>query len=282
MSFSSATDYTNKVVTSGQFHTTAFRKTPANATTAGIWCDLSMSPGAPVNNFFFSTPLTAATLVSNEGIYHGGPVTPAQKYLKRVTVMANSALLTLQVIDVLLYYPAIDGDSTEEQTLINSVALSRYTTGAGVLAYLVSQGAYTGGNQFFITYTNQDGTAGRISPVCTMNTAGTYGTLASAGTSAGTFGWSIPLAYGDTGIRSVQSVTFLAAGGGIFSLVLCVPLGAAFTAPEANIPSEKDFFLDHSFNMPEVVDGAFLSFLACPGGSLAAVPVYGTATFVWG
>jgi hypothetical protein len=219
-----------------------------------------MAPGFPVNNFFFSSPLTSATLVSNEGIYHGGNVSTAQKYLKRLMACSSSAPLTLQMNDILLYYPAIDGDSTDEQTLINSVSYSRVSPNV-VQAYLVAQGSYTGGNQFFLTYT--------------------YGTLASAGVSAGTFGWAIPLAFGDTGITSVQSIQFLTAGGGIFALVLAAPIGT-MTIVEANVPTEKDFLIDNGLSMPEIKDGAFLGFLGCPTGSLAAVPIYGVANFVWG
>lgn len=273
-------DFSEKVVSRGQSLSSPFRKTPANATTSGIWADLSMAPGAPVNNFFFSTPLTSAVLASNEGLYHGGDVTPAQKYLKSVSVISTSAPLTLAINDVLLYYPAIDGDSTDTQTLVNSVAYSRYS-GENVRAYLVAQGSYTGGNNFFITYTNQDGVTGRTSGVCRLNTAGTYGTLGTAGVGVGNFGWAIPLQQGDNGIRSVESVTFLQAGGGIFALVLVYPLGMHYVL-EANVPNEKDFFLATGFAMPEVKPGAFLSFLGCPTGSLAAVPIYGLLNFVWG
>ena len=241
-----------------------------------------MSPGNPVNNFFFSTPLTAATLNGNEGIYLGAAMSPYKRYLRRITAAATASVpITLQANDVLLYYPAIDGDSVDTQTLINSVTLPRYATGAGVQAYLVSQGSYTGGNQFYLNYTNSAGVSGRLSQVCTMNTAGTYGTLASAGVSAGNFGWYIPLAHGDSGVRSVQEITFLSGGGGIFSLVLCFPYGA-LTILEANVPAEKDFMIDHGLNMPIIEDGAYIHFLANPTGSLAAVPITGTAEIVWG
>lgn len=282
MAFASFADYRQKVSDAGQYWTGYFRKVPANATTSGIWCDLSMSPGNPVNNFFFSTPLTSGTLNGNEGIYLGSAMTPYKRYLRRITAQSTGAVpVTLQANDILLYYPAIDGDSVDPQTLVNSVALPRYSNGSGVRAYLVSQGSYTGGNQFYLTYTNQDGVAGKHSQICTMNTAGTYGTLASAGVTAGTFGWFIPLAHGDSGMRSVQEITFLSGGGGIFSLVLCFPYGA-LTILEANVPAEKDFLIDHGLNMPIIEDGAYINFLANPTGSLAAVPITGTAEIVWG
>lgn len=281
MSFKSFKDYVDKVVTAGQSHSSTFRKTSAAVTTAGIWCDCSTMPGHPVTNFYASAPLVGATLLAREGIQHGQDQTPNQKYLKRITAMCSTAPLTLLAIDILKYYPFIDGDSTDEQFFDNTVPLPRYASGNTVQAYVVSQGSFVGGAQFFINYTNQNGVSGRLSRVCTSNTSAVSGTLISSGVSAGTFGWSIPLEQGDTGIRSVESFTFLGANGGIFALVLCKDLGS-ISIREANIPAEKDFLLDTGIAMPEIIDGAYLSFLALPNGSIAAQPFYGSIQTTWG
>lgn len=281
MGFSSFADYRTKVVDAGQAHTSTFRKTPGVATVGGIWFDLSVTPGHPVTNFYASSPLIAATLLAREGIQHGSDVSPKQKYLKRLTVATTSSLVNFLIADLLIYYPFIDGDNTDVQLFDNTVTLPRYTTGQGVQAFVVAQGAYTGGAQFFIKYTNQDGVSGRVSLTCTSNTAATPGHLITSGTTAGAYGWNIPLAQGDTGIRSVQEFTFLTANGGIFALVLCVGLGT-HCARELNVPAEKDFLLESGLAMPEVKDGAFLSLLALPNTSLNAAPVYGSTQFVWG
>lgn len=281
MPFSSTKDFIEKVVDSGQTHTSTFRKTSPSATTAGVWCDLSMAPGHPVTNFYASTPLVAAVLAGREGIQHGGNQSPSKKYIKRLTAMGSSGPTNLLCLDYILYYPFIDGDSTDEQFLDNTVTLPRYVDGAGVKAFVVAQGSYIGGAQFSINYTNQDGVAGRVSQLCTSNTSGFSGTLISSGVAAGTFGWNIPLQNGDTGIRSVESFTFLSANGGIFSLVLAKDLGAV-AIREANVPAEKDFLMDTGLNMPEIVDGAYLNFLALGSASLAAQPFYGSMQIVWG
>jgi hypothetical protein len=281
MSFASFRDFNEKVVDSGQTHSSTFRKTSAAVTTIGIWCDLSTTPGLPVINFYASTPLAAATLAAKEGLQHGQNQSPQQKYLKRITAMSSSAPLSLVLCDYLLYYPFIDGDSIDEQLMDNTVTLPRYTNGAGVQAFIVSQGTFTGGAQYYIKYTNQDGVSGRISTYCTSNSTTVSGTLISAGTGAGQFGWNIPLAPGDSGIRSVESLTFLSANGGISALVLAKPL-ASITIREANVPAEIDYLTDLGLGMPEIVDGAYLNFLALPNGSLATVPVYGSIQTVWG
>jgi hypothetical protein len=279
--FTSFTDYRTQVVEGGQMHRSSFRKTTTVATTAGVFFDGSMMSGHPVTNFYASSPLVAATLQAREGLQHGSNQAPNKKFLKSVTAFCGVAPINLMFTDSLLYYPFIDGDETAEQVLDNAVTLPRYTDGANVRAYLVAQGVYTGGAQFFFTYTNQNGVAGRISGICTSNTSATAGTVVNTGTTAGLFGWSIPLAQGDTGIRSVQSFQWLTPNGGIFALVLAAELGF-HAIREANTPTEKDFFIETGFNPPQIFDGAFLNYLVLPNASIAATPIIGTINTVWG
>ena len=281
MALNSLRSYNTDVVEGGNSITSTFRKTSAAATTAGVWCDMSTMPGNPVTNFYASSPLVAATLLSREGIYHGANQSPSQKYLKRITAMGTVGPTNLLLLDYLLYYPFIDGDSTDEQFLDNTVTLPRYTTGANVKAFVVAQGSYVGGAQFLINYTNQDGVTGRLSQLCTSNVSTTSGTLISSGIAAGTFGWNIPLQNGDTGIRSVESFTFLSANGGIFALVLAMDLGHV-AIREANVPAEKDFLMDTGLKMPEIQDGAYLNFIALSNATIAAQPFYGSLQIVWG
>lgn len=281
--FSNLSDFKTKVVDGGQKHSATFRKTTAVVTTAGVWFDGSMMTGHPVTNFYASTPLKAEYLLAREGIQHGSNVSPAQKHLKRACIMCAVAPINLLWIDSLLYYPFIDGDSTDEQVFDNTNTLTRNTDGAGVMAYVVAQGAYTGGGEFYITYTNSAGVSGRKSKRCRSNVSTTAGTIISSGATAGarSNSWMIPLADGDTGIRSVESFTFETVNGGIFALVLCKDLGAQ-SIREANVPSEKDFLVDTGWNMPIIPDGAYLSFLVLPNASIAAQPIFGNIETVWG
>lgn len=280
--FDSVKDFCDEINLSGKAHTSTFRKLSNTVTTAGIPCDLSMFGGHPVTNFYASSPLVAATLLAREGLQHGSNVTPDYKFVREVTITSStSAPLTLIMLDYLLYYPFIDGDSTDQQDFDNTVTLPRYTDGAGVKAFVVAQGGYTGGAQFFFTYTNQDGVSGRMSKLVTSNTASNTGTLISGGVTAGAYGWSVPLEQGDYGIRSVESFTFLSANGGIFALVLAVDL-ATIPYLEASIPCQKNIILENALNMPRVYDGAYLNYLAIPNGSLSAIPIFGYQKFCWG
>jgi len=125
MSFISLSDYSNKVVIGGQTHSSTFRKTTTVVTTAGVWFDGSNMSGHPVTNFYASTPLKAEYLLAREGIQHGSNVSSDQKHLKRVTAMCSVAPVNLLFIDSLLYYPFIDGDSTDEQVFDNTNSLTR-------------------------------------------------------------------------------------------------------------------------------------------------------------
>jgi hypothetical protein len=242
-----------------------------------------MYTGAPVANFYASNPLQSAILQGYKGLQTGSSQLPSVNYLKKITSV-NSAPLNVILLDYLLYYPFIDGDNVEPQILDNLVSLPRSTSGEGVKAFLVSQGSYTGNAYFSINYTNQDGVTGRQSRRCRSNTWGGSSVLVTSGTSGGSmdyFGWHIPLAQGDTGIRSIQSITFESGNGGIYALVLCKDI-ASFTTREANVPSEKDFILDNNLAMPIVEDGAYLNFIVSSSFPIQSTVFYGSIQTVWG
>jgi hypothetical protein len=271
----------------GQTCYSTFRKTITQQTSFGCWYDLSMASGSPVTNYYASEPLVAATLDGNKGIYSGPLVSPQSKFLKSTSLLVTSANLAVSMFtlcDYLLYYPFVDGDETSEQLFDNTTSLPRYESGDGVKAFVVAQGTYVGGAKFSISYTNQDGVSGRISQSNTSNVATntasliTSGVLGGAGTT-GQMGPFITLAQGDTGIRSIQSITFETANSGIYAVVLCKPLANMVTR-EITAPSEKDFYIDNGGAMPEIKDGAFLALLGL-SQNVIGQPLMGTIETVW-
>lgn len=277
----------DSIQSDGKFWHSSFRKVVSNATVAGTWCDLSYSPGNPPANFYATEPLVAATLSGTRGIDNGGAVSPDKKLLKKLFVYSASTAFqssTLMLCDYLLYYPFIDGDDTGVQSLDNTVTLPRYTSGAGVRAMLVSQGSYSGNVTFSVNYTNQDGVAGRVSPLCTTNTAALAATIVHAGTHAGSSGPFIPLQSGDIGVRSVESITFTSPNGGIMSLVLVKPIceiGIQEVTAVFATPSQLENFYDFS-SANQIEDGAYLNFICLPNASLAAAVVSGMLVTAWG
>ena len=273
----------------GQAKYTFYRKAPAVVTVAGAWFDYSMAPGNPAPQYYAAAPLVAQTLSrsADGGIQHGGNVAPSTKYLRKVTAMAVTAAgvpQRLYLLDYLMFYPFVDMGTADEQPMDNTQTLTRYTGGAGVriMAVLVAPHGLVG-DTFFVTYTNQDGTAGRVTPLHTMTTAasvnGTILTTQTAG--AGRIGPFMALQGNDTGVRSIESVQCTAGTDvGLFTLVLVKPL-AELTVREITAPAEVDFFLDAGCKCPAIADDAYLNFITCPNGSLTGIPLNGDALFVW-
>lgn len=257
-----------------------WRKAPTQVTTAGLWFDLSMSPGRPVPKYWFDAPPTVAKAVyysTDGGLEHGGGVSPSEKYLRLTTGIATAATalpLTMILCDYLLYYPSIDDSVLDEQIMDNTVTLPRYTDGDGVQVIAVSVAGRTGGARFYFTYTNSEGVSGRVSQTTYQNGAAALGTLQNSGSAsnASTMPF-IGLQAGDTGVRSIDSVFMLGADVGLMTLILVKPLGTSVIR-EITAPVEKDYFLENG-TIPRIHDDAYLSFICLAQGNLAATALMG-------
>lgn len=218
----------------GRYHLTTFRKAVASAATvANDFVDYTYFAGNPPANFYASSPLEAAHVEAIRGI-HVPNVAPARQFVKSLTVMsaASSATATsnqnqrLLLCDYLLYYPFIDTDAIgEQQDMVQTVSLPRYADGKGVMMMAVAQSAASTVGTFTVSYTNQDGVAGRTSDITYTKAVAGGGTIVSSTTNAASGSQPfIQLQAGDSGVRSVESVTFSAAGGGLLAIVLVKPL----------------------------------------------------------
>lgn len=270
----------------GRMRRYTWRKTPSQVTTAGIWFDLALSPGNPPPKYWFDAPPAIAKSVSQSqdgGLYHGANVGPLTKYLRLTTSLTTTVTalpLTMWLCDYLLYYPSIDDSVTDEQLMENTVTLPRYADGKGVMMLAVSVAGRTGGQSFYVTYTNSDGVSGRISQTVIQNAFTAIGTIVTASTASNLGGNPfIGLQDGDTGVRSVESVTMLGPDVGLFTLILIKPL-AQTTIKEITAPYEKDYFLG-ACEIPEIKDDAYLNFLCLPKGTLAASALIGDIKVIW-
>ena len=283
----------------GQVWVSSFRKAVASAaTTTNAWIDYTYSPGSPVANFYASTPLTAAVIESDKGIYTGGNVAPATKHLKNIMLMSAAASATsttngrqqIAVCDYLLYYPFIDTDAIgEEQTLDNTVTLPRYTSGQVVA---VAQSAASTVGQFTFTYTNQDGVAGRVSQNNFTFIVAGGGQVVGASGAGASYNPFCYLHAGDTGVRSIESVTFTAAGGGLMCLVIVKPLLKTVVSQESRRTTSGNLesygactelaSVIHQAGAPRIQDGAVIGLLGSGyAGSLATSILAGTLEVIW-
>lgn len=282
----------------GQYHLTTFRKAVASAATAANdFVDYTYSAGNPPANFYASSPLTAATIESIRGLH----IPARDQFLKSITVMSAAASATtttsqnqrLLLADYLLYYPFIDTDAVgEQQDMVQSAALPRYADGAGVQMMAVGQSAASTVGTFTVSYTNQDGTPGRTSQTTYTKAIGGGGVLVSSSTNAvaGSHAF-IGLQAGDTGVRSIESVTFSAAGGGLMALVLVKPLFDFYSTQECRRTTSSNLEsygaasqFEAVIHRPttKILSGAVLGIIGLGNaGSLASSVLVGTLETVW-
>lgn len=254
---------------------------------AGRWGDLSMGAGVPKYNAYVGSQFEATQRfgVGNDGIYLG-PTPPAgqKKHLSRLLLQSSSTTLApahFVLCDYLLFYPLIDGDDTGQQDLVNAVGLPRYVDGKNVRCAVVCTTPMSANAVASVSYTNQDGTPGRTS-TSSLQFSTAVGAVVSSSNSSGAAGSVapfLPLDNGDSGVRSIESVTLSTPAGGFFALVLVRPL-ASIQLRELNTASEITLLTQRA-GLPEVVDGAYLNFLYLAGQNGTAVPLRGALEFAW-
>jgi hypothetical protein len=273
----------SEAIEAGKHIISCNRKVLPATPAAGVWYDTSMWVGNPVPNYYASTPLRSATLSrSNDNGLNHGTITGDGKYLKSVMITnnGNSGVPNVFIMcDYLLYYPFIE--EADVQTLENTVTLPRYTDGEGVMMLPVVQGTHAGGAQFNVTYTNTNNVS-KTTPNCNITYSSTINSsiLHSSPANYQNYGPFIPLSVGDTGVKSVENVTFLSPDTGIFALVLVKPL-ATIVVTEASTPAEREWVKDFP-GMPRVEDDAFLGMLQhCSVTASAGVVMHAMTEFVW-
>lgn len=283
----------------GRTWVSSYRKAVASATTTtNAWVDYSYFAGSPPANFYASAPLVSSYVEASRGIYVPTVGEGRRQFLNNIKVMSLASWATntgngrqlLMLCDYLMYYPFIDTDVVgEKQTLENTVTLPRYHSG---MVIAVAQSAASTIGTFTMTYTNQDGTPGRISQSNMTFAVVGGGQVVNALGAGASYNSFVALAAGDTGVQSIQSVTFTAAGGGLMALVIVKPLMLMYFNQESrrtttgNLESygacDEFQSVIHKAGMPEIKDGAVLNFFASGfGGSLASSILVGTLETIW-
>lgn len=290
MPFNNVQDYADYRDEGAWHQATYFKPVTPISGVIGRWVDFSYGTGLPAINFYASAPLTATALTNytNKAVYTGPvPELGKTKHLHSLTVgTATSALSTFILADYLMYYPFVDTDSTDTQIMDNTATLPRYTTGENVQCFVVSQGGLQTSVNTLCTvdYTNSDGVSGRTTTFAIIGSP-TQGVIVCAGNNASAATTTqcspfIPLAAGDKGIRSIQSITMGSGIGGVCSFVLAYSI-ASIPLFSNRAQTEKTFF-SRTGRAPQIYDGAFLQFLATVGGTSGIGVFRSSLTFVWG
>lgn len=155
--------------------------------------------------------------------------------------------------------------ATAQTTNLPTAALTRYTGGTEVFAGLtIYTQIGTTATTVACSYTNEAGTAARVSPLVAIGGTGFR--------EASRF-LLLPKAAGDLGVRSVESVTVTATTGtaGAFGVTLFKPLMSFHIE---RIGEQKTFnFIDGGMQggLPEVLANACLCWLYFPAGTSVAL-----------
>lgn len=296
--FRNLTEYVD-AFEAGQTYTLVMRKGVIGSVAAASTIqpfDWSTTAGIPAANFYASSPLVSAVLDSGIRPYLPS-VSPAKQFLHKITSIVHSPHATTMygishryvLADYLLYYPFLDLTAVGEvQEMTNTVPLPRYTDGNRVQMMIVSQSTHPGAGVMNITYINQNGVQ-KTTPNFSLAQAAASGYVIvddRVGFS-NNFQYFVPLAAGDTGVRSVVSATVTTDNGGIAAIVLVKPLlfeemyessfriaasaGGAFT--EVNVLQEKGAI--------EIQDGAHLGFIGYSVSDYRGCSIVAAIETVW-
>jgi hypothetical protein len=271
--FAKLLDYKQAIDDKGQVYYSSWRKSTSIATSQGVWYDLSMSAGNPAPQYYAAAPLVATQLKKSTdgGFNHGSNVSPSNKYLNKFLLLVNfaSAAIDYVLCDYLLYYPFIDQGTNDAQVMDNTLTLTRYTDGKGVQMIPVSVAPHgSAGATYYVTYTNSDGVAGRISKTTTIPSITPNGTILNADTT-GTLSCKnfIGLQDGDSGVRSIQSVTFPAITDvGLMAIALVKPLCSSMLLEQT--AASEITPLSQTNMIPRIYDDAYLNCIFTPIGNV--------------
>jgi hypothetical protein len=217
---------------------------------------------APVAGVAPTTPVvpTNAT-VGSLGQQNGGA---AALRIPGMDLMYNGG--QLWICDRLSHQAGLDATVTTAQTTnLPTAALTRYTSGTGVLMTLeiYTQIGATG-TTVSASYTNQAGTAGQTSPLVTFGGTN-FREIQRV--------FVLPFQSGDTGVRSVESVTVTATTGtaGNFGVTLVYPLVPFTSVVLQPFQSQSNGYVYLGGFLPEILDNACLYLINHPSVASGAI-----------
>lgn len=300
MGFVNLREFVEAAVDDGRTWLSTFRKAvTATATVTGQWFDYSYVGGNPIPNYYAAAPLEASVLEAAKGIVVPRMATGETQWLHRWQVMTAAASATsttnrnqqLALLDYLLFYPFVDMDAAgEDQPMVQTSALPRYSTGVGVQMMCVAQAPTVGGGRFTITYVDSDGGTRTTESLFCGAAQGAGAIVSASGAAAGLLPF-VPLGIGVKGVREVTSVNFSVANGGLMAIVLVKPLVQQWLREESRrtTTGTLESFGDvaeweavRQGPLVQIQDGAFLGIIGQgSAGTLATSVLVGCLETVW-
>lgn len=272
----------------GRMHLAFVHKTSVPTPGANRWADCSMGAGTPIYNAYVGGQYEATPMIGqkNQGIYTGpNPPAGMQKHLAQVamaspTTGGTGAPYTALIADYLMFYPLIDGDSTDQQDMDNVAPLPRYADGVGVQMMLVVTTPMTTSGTVQVNVTTADDVDVTLTVPITVS--GTVGVVINTAVSNISIS-STPFApLQGRGIKRVNWVMNLGSFGGFYAVVLVKPLTSLMIREPLTMTEHS--LIHHKAALPRIYDGAYINFMlqASTGGTGNPGVMRGELDFIWG
>lgn len=189
-------------------------------TVANIWFSLLNVAGTPTSVSIANIPGgTVFDNTVNSSLIFGQVPAPTggnKAYLQSFGYTSTVAANTILLIDLLVAAGNISDTLITTQTITSS-ALTRYTTGAGVMMIMEVTSASLGGTaaNVTVTYTNSGGAGSRTTAALAMTTSAIQSRLQPGSTLP-----FMALQAGDFGVQSIQSLILSASMVGVGTLAI--------------------------------------------------------------
>jgi hypothetical protein len=198
---------------------------PFITTVANAWSSIMGAVGLPVALVYTALPNGAVMTNVTVGALSQGLTNPTgtdKKYLLTWGYSSATQINMACLVDLLVAVGAIPTNTVTTAQTINSVALTRQTSGTGVMVvFEITTALGVTASNMTVTYTNQSGTAARSTGAIALTPSGIVGRLQPIATVQP----FMPLQSGDFGVRSVETFTVSALmGAGQMALHLALPL----------------------------------------------------------
>jgi len=201
-------------------------------------------------------------------------------YLTRVGMIpqASTCQGTILLVDRIADCAVAHAEATGSITGLTATSrLPAAATGAEAcqIFIYVSGALSAAANTFTLTYTNEAGTGSKTTPnIVTVASA-----VANRSINTGLF---VPLATGDTGVRSVDSITAVS-GAGTGTIVIClVRVLARIPIPVAGVIVERDLISELPGPRTIYSDTCFDWILIPTGAAAASTPMLGNLMLAYG
>ena len=243
-----------------------FQKQGPASVSTGVPHSLWASSGIPVagtNTTSGKANGRVCTSATTGAMPYGNPTAPATMHLLDWWVWtwtssfgAGHLILVDRIADCQIAHNEASGNFTglDATSRLNAAT----APGSGAMIWLeVTSGLSAGSNTLNFTYTNQLGTGSRVTP-----NFSTVASTAAQKNPCGSVLW-LPLQSGDTGVRSIESVTLV--GGtatGNINVCLVRPLA---TLPVGDSQLVAEDFSRRLPNLERLFDSSCLSFIWVPG-----------------